>query len=731
MNASRPASHIRAFALILTATAAGLANAGGLEVEANRMAETPFKAAKEHRDPFNEVELDVVFTAPDGKETRVPAFWAGGGIWKARFASSFVGQHTFRTECSDASDKGLHGKTGAIDVRPYAGDHPLYVHGPLRVAADGRHFEHADGTPFFWLGDTWWMGLCERLRWPDEFQTLVDDRREKGFNIVQIVAGLYPDMPAFDPRGRNEAGFPWEEDYARIRPEYFDMADRRMFELVENGMTPCVVGAWGYHLPWMGAERMKKHWRYVMARWGALPVVWCVAGEINLPWYLEKGFPHGGEAQTKAWQEIIEYVRTINGFGRLVTAHPTGLPPMSARMLYPKPGLLDFDMLQTGHGGREVFGPTRDALAKSLALSPKAPVLNSEVCYEALNGTIRDDVVRLMFWTNVLGGAAGHTYGANGVWQLNRKDAAYGASPHGGNYGTIPWDEAMKLPGAEQLGRAKKLLEGADWRRLTPAPGAARYEPRSSDPLEWGDWIWFDEGSPAVHAAAPVCFLRKTFTLPDAKVNHATFRISADDNATIYLNGIEIGATHDWSEVAEFADLSDRFKTGTNLLAIHCENGKSPPHPNPAGMNCSLQITLLNGEKIVVKSDATWRSSKEGERGWRFAAFDDSTWPRAARLAKFGEGPWGTQPRLDDGIEPICATIGEDALWVYAPASRPIVVPSRFSGSRFSAQAFDPVTGELQPAINAEDVHKIQTASSPFARGGDWLLIVTKMSRER
>jgi len=37
------------------------------------------------------------------------------------------------------------------------------------------------------------------------------------------VLGLDP----FDPRGANEAGFPWEKDYARIRPEYFDAADQR------------------------------------------------------------------------------------------------------------------------------------------------------------------------------------------------------------------------------------------------------------------------------------------------------------------------------------------------------------------------------------------------------------------------------------------------------------------------------------------------------------------------
>ena len=86
---------------------------------------------------------------------------------------------------------------------------------------------------------------------------------------VQIVAGLYPDMHPFDPRGANEAGFPWEKDYTRIRPEYFDAADARLQHLVDQGLTPCIVGAWGYYMPWMGVEKLNAHWRYLIARYGA------------------------------------------------------------------------------------------------------------------------------------------------------------------------------------------------------------------------------------------------------------------------------------------------------------------------------------------------------------------------------------------------------------------------------------------------------------------------------
>jgi hypothetical protein len=444
-------------------------------VEANRVAEVTFTSQKDRKDPFSEVELDVLFTGPDGDRLRVPAFWAGGRLWRVRFASPKAGLYRYRSECSDPADKGLHGVEGQIEVRPYQGDNPLYRHGPIQVAADRRHFEYADGTLFFWLGDTWWMGLCERLRWPDEVKTLAADRKVKGFSVVQIVAGLYPDMPAFDERGRNEAGFPWEKGYSQIRPEYFDKADQRLSYLTDQGLVPCIVGAWGYHLPWMGVARMKQHWRYLVARYGALPVVWCAAGEVNLPYYLEKGFPQGGAKQTADWEDVTRYLRKINTFGRLITVHPTGLPPLSGRALYKDHSLLDFDMLQTGHDGRQSLAPTIRALRASYDTRPAMPVVNGEVCYEALLDRIPADVVRLMFWADVLSGAAGHTYGANGIWQLNRKDKPYGKSPHGGDYGHIPWDEAMKLPGSAQLGQAKRLLERYPLNKFEPHPEWAAY----------------------------------------------------------------------------------------------------------------------------------------------------------------------------------------------------------------------------------------------------------------
>lgn len=438
----------------------------------NQMTEWAFNSATVYADAFNEVELDVVVTDPDGAERRVPAFWAGENVWRARYASPKLGRHRYRTECSAPADIGLHGREGAVEVRAYTGQNPLLRHGPLRVSGNRRHLEHADGKPFFWLGDTWWMGLCRRLEWPDDFQRLTADRAGKGFTVVQIVAGLYPDMDAFDPRGANEAGFAWESGYARINPAYFDMADLRMAHLVRNGLLPCIVGCWGYFLPWMGMEKMQRHWRYLVARWGAYPVAWCLAGEGQMPYYLSRNREADEALQRRGWTAMGAYLRKIDPYDRPVTIHPG----TAAHRIVEDPDVLDFDMLQTGHGDRRSLPNTVRLVVEGRAFEPRMPVINGEVCYEGIGEQCREEVQRLMFWACMLSGACGHTYGANGVWQVNRRGEPYGPSPHGSCWGNRPWDEAAQLPGSTQLGLAKRLLERYAWWRFEPHPEWA--EPR-------------------------------------------------------------------------------------------------------------------------------------------------------------------------------------------------------------------------------------------------------------
>ncbi|MHB8957628.1 MAG: apiosidase-like domain-containing protein [Pirellulaceae bacterium] len=435
--------------LTLGALAAGVRAAERQPVEANRMAEETLESEKSYSNPFMDVELEAVVTRPDGTQLRVPAFWAGGNRWCFRYASGQLGRHAWRTECSDKTNAKLQAIEGEIDVVAYAGENPLYRHGPIRIADDRRHFAHADGTPFLWLGDTWWKGLCKRLTW-EGFRELAADRKAKGFTVVQIVCGVYPDEGLFEPRWENEGGMPYlAKDFSVVNPQYFEYADRRIEHLAEAGIAPAIVGGWGRsdcNGMLVGIDGVKRHWRNLIARYGAHPVIWIIGGESSGP----------------EWTEVAKYVQEIDPYRHPSTMHPHD----SGRKSVTDETAIDFDMLQTGHGDWDAARAAIPKLTAACDRQPPMPVMIGEYCYEGHMQTAFQDVQRYVFWSSMLSGSAGLTYGAAGVWH-----ASVDGDPGIANiYDWTTWREGMNFPGSTQLGLGKQLLEHYPWWRFEPHP---------------------------------------------------------------------------------------------------------------------------------------------------------------------------------------------------------------------------------------------------------------------
>jgi hypothetical protein len=375
----------------------------------------------------------------------------------------------------------LHAVEVRLVVEPVGREtNPFYLHGPVRAGTDGR-FYHADGAPFFWFGDTWWMQMSDRVRWPDDFSRLVHDRASKGFNVAQIVLGFPCDLATDDPRAANEGGLPWDLDEGRINPAYFDACDQRIFTMLAAGLMPCILGAWGYHLLNIGEEAMASHWRYLVARYGALPVAWSLAGETAMGFYLSLTREEDTERQQEAWTRIAALVRSFDAYGRPLSVHPRR---RSWEDLSDSSDL-DYHMIQPGHM-RNAIGNGVEFIEEARRLFPGKPVVNAEPPYEGHMGTNFPDVQRYAFWSSVLSGAAGFTYGAAGIFQANDRDRPTGNRPDGGAFDATTWDEALRFPGAVQLGKGKELLENlkchefeprADWASVTLRWGSDAYDP--------------------------------------------------------------------------------------------------------------------------------------------------------------------------------------------------------------------------------------------------------------
>lgn len=151
---------------------------------AAQVRELKLASSKAYRDPFWDVQVDVLVTAPDGGEQLIPAFWSGGSQWRWRFSTRKAGLYRYKTISSDTGN-------------------------------------------------------------------------------------------------------------------------------------PCVVGCWGYYLPKLGMKKMQAHWRTIIARWGAHPVVWCLAGEGSMPWYLSDRKSEERAELEEGWTVLARFVRQTDPFQRL------------------------------------------------------------------------------------------------------------------------------------------------------------------------------------------------------------------------------------------------------------------------------------------------------------------------------------------------------------------------------------------------------------------------------
>jgi hypothetical protein len=419
------------------------------------------------------------------------AFWDGGEVWRARLSPDEAGDWKWRA-IGPAGSEAIEPAQGRFTCVPYVGDHPFYRHGPARVTATGRHLEYADGTPFFWLGDTAWNGV---LRGDDGlWARYLGVRAAQRFSVVQFVCTDWRG-DAEDPAGERSCT---AENPLHVNPAFFQRLDRRVAMINEHGLLAAPVVLWallptdpGRRLSEMDATRLAK---YVVARYDAYHVCWLIGGDAP---YQQIGV----ERWKRIGREALRF-----GHDRLATLHPCGQNWVGEE--FRDESWYDLIGYQSGHGDAEshltwlVKGPP----ATHWNRSPIKPVINLEPNYETArayhSGQVFSDVHvrRAAWWSLLVSPMAGLTYGHDAVWNWNFETGP--SEGHGRLHdGAVPpWPTGLETEGVRSMTVLRGIVERLNWTALTPDPAALADQPGDQDVAAFQAAARDDAGTIVVYA---------------------------------------------------------------------------------------------------------------------------------------------------------------------------------------------------------------------------------------
>jgi len=439
-------------AFLVAASLAAAADEPNLTVNTPRqwrVSEFQFTGREPYPNQPLAVRLTATFHGPDGIVYQVPGFWDGDRTWKVRFTPDRPGKWTYETHAVDA---GLDAQHSAFTVASADRGNRLFQHGGiLRVSANRRHLTYTDGTPFFWLGDTWWFCPSDLLPIdsssnpgiPSAYKLAIATRQRQGFTVVQMD---------FLDRIQGKSAFAVFQQTHTIDIPFWRTVDRYIAVANAADIAPVVGTGWSGR-PLRPAQ-WQILWRYLVARYGACGVSWLVCGEYNVK--------HVNDRQVAANLEVGRFIKSIDPWKRAMTIHPWYFRG-DRRQAWQEPWY-DFIMLQGGHGNAPPVAVYDDAWRHQ----PTRPVLEGECAYEGIHTFTAADV-RNRAWRAIQSGCFGYTYGSHGLWYPAQNEHDTRTKEWGK---PTPWWIALQRPGAEQMGRLRAIYESVPWWQLEPLPEA-------------------------------------------------------------------------------------------------------------------------------------------------------------------------------------------------------------------------------------------------------------------
>lgn len=333
----------------------------------------------------------------------------------------------------------------------------------LQVSANQRFLQHADGTPFFWLGDTGWLLPTKLDR--DEAKLYLENCKKNGFNVVQVqtLCGV----PCVNVYGQysNNRYEPWDMsqfDNSATTYTYWDHMDYIIREAERNGIYIAMDCIWGglVKAGLIDTDGAVAYGTFLAERYKNSPnIIWMIGGDIQ------------GDIKPKVWEALAKTIKSID-HNHLMTYHPRGR--YTSAKWWAAAKWIDFHMYQSGHrkygqrmGNKDYPIPDNTEedcwmyVDSTWAYSPIKPVIDGEPSYEDIPKGLHfpdgprwtaSDVRRYAYW-DVFAGCFGHTYGHNAIMQMHKPghSVAYAST-------SKTWYEAQQDSGYVSMKYLKALM---------------------------------------------------------------------------------------------------------------------------------------------------------------------------------------------------------------------------------------------------------------------------------
>ena len=334
---------------------------------------------------------------------------------------------------------------------------------PLKVSPDKHFLVKENGKPFFWLGDTGWNLFFKLNR--DEAKKYLSDRRQKKFTVIQahLLGWKISDTNAYGQT-------PFTDDaFSHPNEAYWQHVDFILEVAAAQGLYMAVLPAWASTyteikksndgessliLPLSkDSAAAYEYARFLGRRYKKMKhLIWILGGDV---------WGRNDAIYDALARGLTETYANGDPDKILISFHPQGgtwrPPATSTSEFYNDKPWLDFHMIQSGH---RIGNKNYERINKDYHLSPTRPTVESEPCYEMhpilhdfKNGAFNAWHIRNRAYSALLAGSFGFTYGANGIWQMD-KPGRIDKQTHFNYY----WYQALDYEGATQLQYASAIF---------------------------------------------------------------------------------------------------------------------------------------------------------------------------------------------------------------------------------------------------------------------------------